>query len=162
MSFIHIQALGIVNQTLRVFSPVLIIHFWPEVAIMKAMLQKYAWLYKRCLEEIELGGMYTGWESMAAVLHWGSETLDRIGTWGMEQKVCVHEQFLSKKTLSLCKRLDTADKEIRVDLIFCLGWQKFCVKSENLTKIWEDWKSELLKDVVLIWDVLNLRGKQSI
>lgn len=121
MSFIHIQALGIVNQTLRVFSPVLIIHFWPEVAIMKAMLQKYAWLYKRCLEEIELGGMYTGWESMAAVLHWGSETLDRIGTWGMEQKVCVHEQFLSKKTLSLCKRLDTADKEIRVDLIFLFG-----------------------------------------
>ena len=46
---------------------------------MKAMLQKDAWLYERRLEEIELGGMYTGSESMAAVLHWSSETLDRIG-----------------------------------------------------------------------------------
>lgn len=35
--------------------------------------------------------------------------------------MCVHEQFLSKETLSLCKRLDTTDKEKRVDLIFLFG-----------------------------------------
>ena len=78
---------------------------------MKAMLQKDAWLYERRLEEIELGGMYTGSESMAAVLHWSSETLDRIGMWRMEQKVCIHEQSLSKETLSFCKRVGTADRE---------------------------------------------------
>ena len=79
----------------------------------------------------------------------------------MEQKVCVHKQFLSKETLSLCKRLDIADEEKRVDLNFLLfGGQKFCVVLRH--KKWEDWKSDLRENVILIWDMLNWRRKQSI